>query len=79
MPGLVLRFKQLKERGIVRSRPQLRNLIAISGFPQGRLLSPNCRVWTEEEVDAWFESRPVENDRPLQGVAKKLHESATAA
>ena len=30
--------------------PQLENLKRNEGFPPGRLLSPNVRAWTEEEI-----------------------------
>jgi len=62
----LLRFAQLVERNIVRSRQQLDNLKKNEGFPPGRLLSPNCRVWTEEEIDDWFSDRPVERDPKSQ-------------
>ena len=49
---VVLRFADLKERGIVNSWPQLKRLQQLHGFPLGRMLSPNIRVWTKEEIDA---------------------------
>lgn len=55
----LLRFTDLKERGVVLSRMTLARWIASEGFPAGRLLSPSCRVWSEEEVSAWLASRPV--------------------
>jgi predicted DNA-binding transcriptional regulator AlpA len=67
---ILLRFRQLKERGIVQSWPQLKRLQQLHGFPLGRMLSPNTRGWTEDEIDAWIESRPIENTRPLQGAPK---------
>jgi hypothetical protein len=70
-----LRFADIKERGIVRSWAQLKRLQAEHDFPLGRLLSPNIRVWDEEEeVDPWVASRPVVNARPLQGSPKARHE-----
>jgi hypothetical protein len=61
----LLRFAQLKERNIVRSREQLTNLVRRDGFPAGRYLSPNCRVWTEIEIELWFRNRPAALDRAL--------------
>lgn len=55
----LLRFADLKQRGVVRSRMTLARWIAGEGFPPGKLLSPSCRVWTEAEVTAWLASRPV--------------------
>lgn len=65
---LLLRFVDLRERGIARSWAQIRNLQR-RGFPLGRMLSPNTRVWTEDEVDVWLASRPVEGPAP-RGAAK---------
>jgi len=59
MLPVIYRFKNLRERGIVDSRPQLKNLIDNYGFPPGRLLSPQVRGWTEEEVTEWLASRPT--------------------
>jgi hypothetical protein len=64
------RFRDLKERGIVDSWAQLDNLIKKCGFPPGRMLSPNTRVWDEEnEIEPWFASRPTEGPPP-RGAAK---------
>ncbi len=70
---VLLRFRDLKERGIVNSWPQLRRLIDLHGFPRGRLLSPNTRAWTGAEIDAWIASRPVDGCGPLRGAAKAKH------
>ena len=76
MPKTILRYKHLVERGLVKSRAQLANLIKHTGFPPGRLMSPNTRAWTEEEIDKWWSSRPVDG-RPLRGFLAK-HESRVA-
>jgi hypothetical protein len=55
-----LRFRDLKARGIVNNWPSLRNRITKNGFPPGRLIGPNARAWTEDEIEAWLASRPVE-------------------
>jgi predicted DNA-binding transcriptional regulator AlpA len=65
----LLRFRDLQERGIVKSWPQLKRLTEKYGFPKGRMISPNIRTWTEAEVDAWFESRPTTGPAP-RGAAK---------
>ena len=49
----LLRFPDLVDRGIVNSRMTLKRLIDNQGFPTGRLITPNSRAWTEEEVNAW--------------------------
>ena len=72
---VLLRFRDLKERGIVNSWPQLRRLIDLHEFPRGRLLSPNTRAWTGTELDEWINSRPVASGA-LRGAAKAKHERA---
>ena len=59
---IFIRYPELVARGIVNSRPQLSNLIIRQGFPPGRLLSPNVRAWTEDEIADWLASRPVAPD-----------------
>lgn len=53
-----LRLKDLQERGIVSGWPKLRRMIQEYDFPEGRLLSPYTRVWTDFEVNQWLESMP---------------------
>jgi predicted DNA-binding transcriptional regulator AlpA len=70
MSSRFVRFCHLKERGVVNSWAQLNNLIKKHGFPRGRMLSPNVRVWDEErEVDPWLASRPADSPPP-RGAAK---------
>ena len=70
---MMLRFRDLKARQIVSSWPQLKHLQEDHGFPTGRMLSPNIRAWTEQEVSEWISGRPQENSMPLKGVAKAKH------
>jgi hypothetical protein len=66
----LLRYADLKDRQIVKSRAQLKNLIEKYGFPPGRMLGPNTRVWGEEtEIAAWLDSRPIAGPPP-RGAAK---------
>ena len=55
--SVLLRFADLKDRGIARNREQLRCLISDHGFPRGFLLTPNARVYDETAVEAWLDSR----------------------
>jgi predicted DNA-binding transcriptional regulator AlpA len=64
-----LRFRDLKNRGLVKSWPQIKRLIEEYGFPPGRMLSPNVRAWTDEEVEQYENSRPVAGPE-LRGIAK---------
>jgi predicted DNA-binding transcriptional regulator AlpA len=66
----LLRFSGLRERGIVRSWPQLARLQKNEGFPAGFLLSQNSRAWAEDEVAAWLAARPRERRAVLKGAAK---------
>jgi len=65
----LLRFKDLRERGIIRNWPMLKRRITRDGFPPGRMIGPNSRAWTEEEVEAWVKSRPTAGPAP-RGAAK---------
>jgi predicted DNA-binding transcriptional regulator AlpA len=58
----LLRYRHLKERHVVENWAQLQRLIKQQGFPAGRLLGPNTRVWTEDEVVDWVSTRPVTRD-----------------
>lgn len=52
-----LHFKNLRDRRIVNNRATLGRWIKKHGFPQGTLIGPNTRVWTEEEIADWFAER----------------------
>jgi predicted DNA-binding transcriptional regulator AlpA len=75
---VLLRFRDLKARGIVKTRPTLKRRVKKDGFPPGRMTGPNERTWTEEEVDAWYRTRPVEGPA-LRGAAKRNRERARKA
>jgi Prophage CP4-57 regulatory protein (AlpA) len=69
-PPFLLRYADLVARGIVRNRVTLRNWIEKCGFPQGRMIGPNSRCWTETEVADWLASRPSENTTSRRGAIK---------
>jgi hypothetical protein len=52
------RFADLKALKIVDSWPQLRNLQINYGFPTGKRISPNVRIFAASEINAWLASRP---------------------
>jgi predicted DNA-binding transcriptional regulator AlpA len=58
MTDTLLRFNDLKTRKIVTNHPTLRRWIEQEGFPPGRWLGPNTRVWTETEINQWLLNRP---------------------
>ena len=70
-----IRFDELKARGIADSWAQLASLQKHQGFPPGRLLSPQVRAWTEQEVADWLDNRPTDK-APPRGVAKKRAEAS---
>jgi hypothetical protein len=74
----LLRYSDLKARKFVSNRPQLRRLQQNYGFPLGKLLGPNTRVWTEEEVLQWFETRPVIAPAQWRGAARIKHDKKQA-
>jgi predicted DNA-binding transcriptional regulator AlpA len=75
----LLRFGNLQERRIADSWAQLKRLIDRHGFPTGRMLGPNTRAWTDEEVEVWLANRPTANSTPLKGAARVLRERRLAA
>ena len=58
-----LRYADLVKSGIINNRPTLSRWIATEGFPPGRLLGPNSRAWTEDEILKWAEGRPIATGR----------------
>lgn len=75
MATLLLRFKHLQERRIVNNRVTLSRWQSLYGFPPGRMIGPNTRVWTEEEIDEWLASRPtahIRNQREEPATAIEL-------
>ena len=55
----ILRFRDLKDAGIVNNRATLYRWIEDHGFPPGVLLGPNSRGWAEADVLTWLDSRLV--------------------
>jgi predicted DNA-binding transcriptional regulator AlpA len=51
------RFKDLKSKGFADSWAQLKRMIELYGFPPGRMITPNVRAWTDEELDAYVASQ----------------------
>lgn len=56
---LLLRFSDLKARGIVTNWVTLRRWVEEQGFPPGMQIGPHKRVWVESEVAEWLSSRPI--------------------
>jgi hypothetical protein len=47
-----VRFKDLNEMGIVNNWTTLRRWIKAGAFPPGRMIGPNSRAWTKDEIVA---------------------------
>jgi hypothetical protein len=54
-----LRYSDLVKMGLFRSRMTLKRAIEEQGLSPGRLLMPNVRAWTEDEIQAWLDARPT--------------------
>jgi predicted DNA-binding transcriptional regulator AlpA len=68
----LLRMRDLIKRvGIAKSRATIYEWIKKYGFPPGRMIGPTTRVWTEEEVAAWFATRPIESNLPNPNPKRK--------
>jgi predicted DNA-binding transcriptional regulator AlpA len=55
MQKRLLRFTDLVALGVVKNRATLGNWIKDRGFPRGRLIGPNTRVWNSEDVWSWVD------------------------
>jgi hypothetical protein len=71
------RFEDLKQRGVVSSRSQLTRWQKLYGFPTGKLVAPNTRIYEDREVEEWIASCPADERKPLGGAAKASHERKT--
>jgi len=66
-----LRYRDLEAQGIVSNRATLSNWIKDRGFPSGRLIGPNTRMWLADEVRAWINSRPTAFKQPPPNTRRK--------
>lgn len=67
-----LRFRDLKDRGIVDNRVTLGNWITNYGFPRGRLVG-NTRLWAEDQIVEWLAAQPVDPKRtPLSSRSRQI-------
>jgi predicted DNA-binding transcriptional regulator AlpA len=65
MTPVLLRFADLKARGIVQSWPTLYRWIEFEGFPPGMKLGRKMRVWTDDEVAGWIADQGgIARDQP---------------
>jgi hypothetical protein len=72
-----LRFADIKARGLFNNRQSLRNAQkkpkpGWPPFPLGRLIGPNTRIFTEEELDAYVAACPTK-PKPAPVVKKGRH------
>jgi predicted DNA-binding transcriptional regulator AlpA len=52
-----LRYKDIKDMGLVNNRTTLSRWVKYNGFPKPNKLSKNCAVYPRDKVIAWVESR----------------------
>jgi hypothetical protein len=76
----------LQQRKISSSAKQTRYLTEKHGFPIGRMISPNIRAWTEQEIADWLKARPTEahcnippEKRPRGRPRKQIQPQSTQA
>jgi hypothetical protein len=78
-----VRFQTLRARGIVENVVTLKRWQEELGFPVGRLLGPNVRAWTEDEIAEWLAARPTDRSRELapkkRGRPRKQHTEGEVA
>jgi len=74
----LLRFSDLRIRGVAQNWPTLKRRIENDGFPRGRMIGANTRVWVEAEVEEWIKTRPTAGPAP-RGAAKLRQDRARKA
>ena len=67
----LLRINDLLTRKIFTNRPALKRAVDNYDFPAGRFIGDATRVWTEEEIEEWFASRPVQTPEATLARAAK--------
>src|SRR5262245_18657820 len=65
LPAKLLRFSDLKAVGI-NNWTSLKRRVKQDGFPSGRYIG-STRVWTEDEVAKWWDSRPTAPPENVKG------------
>ena len=58
------------------SRSTLLRMVRERKFPQSVYVSPNRRVWFEDEITPWLEA--MKDVQPWRGIGKRLRERATS-
>jgi hypothetical protein len=71
----MIRYADLKRSGIIHDYHHFERLKAI-GFPAGRWLSANVKIWTPEEIGTYLLALPVE--RPVLPEHAKRREKTAA-
>jgi hypothetical protein len=56
--AVLLRFADLKARGIVQNWTTLKRWQETEGFPASIKLGPNTTVWPEDKINEWVANRP---------------------
>jgi len=66
----LLGFKDFNDMGLFNSPMTMKRAIDNQGFPPGRLVTPNARRWTEDEVTAWIANRPTARKTETRAAAQ---------
>jgi len=53
------RYRDLKAAQIVNSRMTLKRLVDSGRLAPGRLITPNARAWTDEEIESLISTAPT--------------------
>jgi prophage regulatory protein len=61
----LLRFKELRPRGVPYTRQHVGRLEKVDEFPRRVQLSPNTVAWVDTEIDEWVEAKIVARDRAV--------------
>ena len=75
----LLRHADLVARGVTTSWARTRHMQIRGNFPLGKLLGPNSRVWSVDEIVAWLDGRPSGMSDHVASRAEKSFAARRAA
>jgi prophage regulatory protein len=69
----LLRYKDLKMKGIMWTRVHVDRLEKVSKFPKRVHLGPGTVAWVEDEIDAYVAGKIADRDAQVQQAAPDLN------
>jgi predicted DNA-binding transcriptional regulator AlpA len=75
----ILRFEDLKDYGVVGTRPHVSRMIDAGRFPKAVELSANAIGWRLTDVKNWFDNLPVRQNPGLSDEARRNRSAALRA